>query len=666
MAVIGIDLGTTYCAVGHCVNGNPEVVYLDGEPTMPSVVGIQKNGKIAAGKIAKHNQAKYPQDTIVEIKRRMGEKVTVPLGGKQSTPQEISAMLLTKIKELAEAELGEEIEGVVISCPAYFKDPQRAATKEAGQLAGLNVMQIINEPTAAAYAYGVAQDTTEGEKMFLVYDLGGGTFDVTVIRMVAGMLEVLGTGGDPQLGGGDFDDRIVDWMMEHLEKIPGYFATLTDEKRKALKLVLKSYAEEGKKALCDSQDENPAHQFKIPKVDIFEGKPIAFSETLTKEEFEKRIDGLLENSLKWVDEALAAPKDKHHYTEEDITAILLVGGSTRVPLVQEKIRKRFPNTPIRGQESGINPDEIVALGAGIVAADIDPESDEVARTKLVDVTGHTLSVAVLDEQTHREVLSPIIPKETPIPYAAAHRFSSMGHGQSQCCVKVFQGEGREIDPEKVTMIGEFLIPIAPIQEPTPLRIGLDLDANGLLLAHATDELSGKRVDCHINYEDSAQMSPEELERKKQALDAQLKAVLQPTANPLDGQPAARPQPNAWAPQPGAGGTAGAPAGTAWPATPGAAGGMPGGMPAGGMPPGAQPASPYPPATSQPVDAAEMMNPVMRNLYRKAVNGFGKIPADRQPEVLQLVTEVENAARSGDQARLMSYFPRLQQLLQGVP
>jgi molecular chaperone DnaK len=627
MAVIGIDLGTTYCAAGVCVSGKPQSIMLEGEPTLPSVVGLQRSGKIAVGKVAKRNQAKSPQNTIVEVKRKMGamdevrkEPVKVALGEKWFLPQEISAMILKRIKECAEEELGEPVTGVVITCPAYFKDPQRAATKEAGQIAGLNVLKIINEPTAAAYAYGVNLDSSPGEKLFVVYDLGGGTFDVTVIRMSAGLLEVLGTGGDPNLGGGDFDDRIVGWMLEHLRKNhPGYAATLTDERLAALKMKLKSYAEEGKIKLCESQDASPSYTFQIASIDIFEGSPINFTETLTRQKFEELICDLLENSLKWIDVAMEVPKGKYNYTEENVTAILLVGGSTRVPLVRQILERRFPKTPIRGRECGINPDEIVALGAAIVASDENPEGVDAVTKTLVDVTGHTLSVAALDARSGREELCPIIPKETPIPCRGLHEFSSMGNFQQLCRVRVFQGEGKAIDPKLVTMIGEFEIKIEAVKESIPLKIGLDLDGNGLLIAHATEGRGGQKVECRINYQDSAQLSPQELEKKRKELDATLNAVLRQAANPLEGQASPGPA-NAWAP---------------------------------------------PTAAQAPADPTAAMNPILRSLYQKAVNNFHRVPADRQGALIQLVTDVENAARSGDQGRLSGYLPQLSKLLEGI-
>jgi molecular chaperone DnaK len=647
MAVIGIDLGTTYSAAARCVGGMPEVINLEGRSTLPSVVGVQKSGKIAIGWTAKRNQARFPTNTIVEVKRKMGGVDTVKLGDKQYSAQEVSAMILSQIKKLAEAELGEPVTGAVISCPAYFMDPARAATKEAAELAGLKVLKIVNEPTAAAYAYGVRQGSDDKEKLFVVYDLGGGTFDVTVIRMVSGELEVIGTGGDPQLGGGNFDDRIVEWILAHVQaKHPEYAATLTDEKRNALRMRLKFYAEEGKIALCNMQGEDAAHQFQIANVDSFQNKPIVFNEVLTRAKFEELIRDLLENSLKWIDEALNIPKEKHNYAEDNITAVLLVGGSTRIPYVRKVLEKRFPKTEIWGQDRGINPDEIVAMGASLVAADADITGDEAGPgSVLVDVTGHTLSVAVFDDRRQREILAPIVAKETAIPCAAQHRFLSSGKRTDRCLVRVYQGEGIEIDPQRTAMIGQFFIEIPPIDQQTPIMVGLDLDANGILVAHATDMNTGQKVSCKIDYSDTAKIRPEELEQRKAQLQAQLNAVINQSANPL-ADDAAAPQGAPAAPRPAAAAAAG-----------GAAFTVP--------PPAPMPAPAPMPEPAAAADPTAMMNPILRMLYSKALNSFMNVPADRQGPLVQLVTEIEAAARAGDRQKLDGYLPQLTKLLDGV-
>lgn len=631
MAVIGIDLGTTYSAVSRFVDGQTEMILLEGNPTLPSVVSVLPNGKIAVGLTAKRNQAKNPQDTIIEVKRKMGEAVTVPLGQKSFSPQEISAMILRRLKELAEEQLGEEIDGVVISCPAYFKDPQRQATKEAGQVAGLNVLRIVNEPTAAAYAYGLGQAGDTEEHLVMVYDLGGGTFDVTIIKMIGGSLEVIGTGGDPQLGGGNFDDRIVSWMLERIHvKYPGYAATLTEERERALRLRLKTNAEEAKKKLCGP----PAlgeFRIQIANVDQFDGKPIVFNEVLTMETFEGLIQDLLDNSMKWLDVAMEVPREKYKYTDGDLTDVLLVGGSTRVPLVRKLLEARYGPERLKGMEYGIDPDEIVARGASMVAAQADPYSTEVVDAQLIDVTGHTLSVAVFDIQRNRETLHPLILKETPLPTSAAHDFASMGNFQAQCLVKVYQGEGEEIEGnQNVTKIGEFLIEIPPIQDSIPLEIGLQLDKNGLLVAHATDRSTGRQVKCEINYSDSAQIRPEDLKQREKELVDKLEQGVGRSANPLE-QAAA--------------------AGGSW-ANP-------------GRPAQAVEQQPAAGTASSGAAAANPMRAYAQSLVEKAMGNFARIPPDRQMAVAQSVTAVQNAMQGEDTVTLMTSVSQLASLLQGL-
>jgi molecular chaperone DnaK len=637
MAVIGIDLGTTYSAAARCVNGVPEIINLEGRSTLPSVVGLQKNGKIAIGWTAKRNQARFPTNTIVEVKRKMGGTEDIRLGDRTFKAPDISAMILDQIKKLAESDLGEPVTGAVISCPAYFMDPARAATKQAAEIAGLKVLSIINEPTAAAYAYGVREGADEKEKLFVIYDLGGGTFDITVIKMISGQIEVIGTGGDPQLGGGNFDDKIVEWVIAGVKaKNPEYAATLTDEKLRALQMRLKLYAEEGKIALCNMQGDDPAHQFQIAAVDTFQNRPIVFNEALTRRHFDAMIKDLLENSLKWVDEALKVPKsDKHNYTENDITAVLLVGGSTRIPYVRKVLELRFPNTPIWGQDRGINPDEIVAMGASLAAADADLTGTEAGPgIGLIDVTGHSLSVAVYSDRLQKETLQAIIAKETPIPCNAEHQFFSSGKRATRSRIKVYQGEGNDIDPQHNAMIGQFDIEIPPIEEQTPLKVGLDLDSNGILIAYATDMKTGQKVSCKIDYADTTKIKPEELERKKAQLQAQLTAVINQSANPLAEDAAVS--------QSGA---------------PPAAATVP---PLGGFT-----VQPPPPPPGSQADPASMMNPILRMLYTKAVNSFMQVPADRQGSLVQLVTQIETAARAGDRQKLDGYLPELTKLLEGV-
>ncbi len=625
MAVIGIDLGTTYSAAAvYQGDGGTEIITLDGGSTMPSVVGVQRNGKIVVGRVAKRNQVKNPQDTIVEVKRKMGTADTVRLGQKTFKAPEVSAMILQKIKKQAEDELGEPVTGAVVSCPAYFKDPQRQAITNAAKIADLELLNIINEPTAAAYAYGVSISSNDGKSLFLVYDLGGGTFDVTVVEMIGKNLKVIGTGGDPQLGGGNFDDSIADWMMEKLDKVPGYVSSRSEEQRAALKLRLKGYAEEAKIALCGppQQDE---YTFQIAQVDRFDGRPVVFNHTLSMEEFEQRISELLDNSVRWIDEAFKVPKEKFEYTEDDITEVLLVGGSTRVPAVRSLLEKRFPGKPIRGVESGINPDEVVARGAAIRASEADPDSLEEVDNVLVDVTGHTLSVEIMEQKLGRAVLFPLIPKETQIPTKAEHQFASQPRApRSQ--IQVYQGEGTDPKSPDVMKIGEFLIEIDIIPEPTPLTVGLEINQDGLLVATALNDHTGRQVRCEINYSDSTQMSPEEVEKKRIAFEAQMNCVVGSTANPLDEQVQSPSVPPAFV----------APDRATQRANPGA-----------------------------PADPTASMNPIMRMLYQKAINNFMNVPVERQPDLMTLVGRIEQAALADNTVGLASMYPELAKIMQGV-
>jgi molecular chaperone DnaK (HSP70) len=315
----------------------------------------------------------------------------------------------------------------------------------------------------------------------------------------------------------------------------------------------------------------------------------------------------------------------------------LVGGSTRIPYIRKVLEQRFPNSPIWGQDRGINPDEIVAMGASLAAADADLTGTEAGPgSVLIDVTGHTLSVAVHSDRLHKEILEAIIAKETPIPCNAEHQFFSAGKRAAKSLIKVYQGEGLEIDPRRNTLIGQFFIEILAIEEQTPLKIGLDLDANGILTAHATDMKTGQKVSCKIDYADSTKIKPEELEQRKAQLQAQLNAVINQSANPLAEEAAASPQ--------------GAAARTA----------MAGAPPPGGF-------TVQPPVTPPPpqADPTSVMNPILRMLYTKALNSFMQVPADRQGSLVQLVTQIETAARAGDRQKLDGYVPELTKLLEGV-
>lgn len=638
MPVIGIDLGTTYCAASMYINDMSETISLGDKKLLPSVISLRKGGKIAVGWPAKRNQAKMPDNTVVEVKRHMGEDIKISLGEKEYLPQELSSFVLTEIKRLAELELGEDITGVVITCPAYFKDHQRAATKQAGELANLNVLRIINEPTAAAFAYGL--DTgSEEEKLVMVYDLGGGTFDVTVMKLIGGNIEVLGTGGDDHLGGGDFDNAIVDnWMLPIIaEEFPDYIANLdapgNERKKQVLRTKLKSFAEDAKKALCDIEPKTE-YTFNIATIDKYQGEPVRFlDKTLTMEKFEELIHDDLKRSQKWLDVAMENPKNKHNFTEDDISEILLVGGSTRIPLVKRMLQERYPNTPIRGQESGINPDEIVSAGAGILAATLDPNSEEFIEVDdYIDVTGHTLGIPALNADRVLEIV-PIIPKETPIPVKKSYQFATQGGGQRMAQIEVYQGEDKNPQHPENHLIGQFNIEFEPVQDPIPLVIGLDLDANGLLIAHATNGVTGRQVKVELNYGGSALMSKTDVEARQKKLAEDMEQGIKPVESALADEEEMDTTPSGSTPTPEV---------------------------AASTPPPAPTADPAPAAS--PTDG---MNPIIRTLYQKAIDNFGNIPVDRQMETMQVVGDMEAASKANDQAALMALYGRLQALLEGI-
>lgn len=686
MAVIGIDLGTTYSAAAVFVDGEARIVHLEGHTTQPSVMSLAKGGRILIGERAKRNQAASPENTIVESKRLMGmtdaqgRPRTLRLGEKDYLPQEVAAQILTQIRTWAEAELNEPVAGAVISCPAYFKNPQRAAIEEAAMMAGLKLLRIVNEPTAAAYAYGV-RENRQGEpvasdktRLFVVYDLGGGTFDVTVMRM-SGTLEVIGTGGDPNLGGGNFDDCIVDWMVEKLKvSDPAFMASLDTTARDVLRLKLKYFAEECKKKLCDEYnaklDEGVPHDqidvvytFQISSVANWEGKPVVFRHRLTISEFDEMILPLLDpGSLRWVDEALKVPREKHSFEENDITAILLVGGSTRVPLVRRVLQRRFPGIALWGMERGINPDEIVALGAALIAAEADPDNDDPLEIPPPpDVTGHTLSIEVRNSELNRDELLPIVVKDTPIPCVGKHRVVGAGKFTTSSRIRVYQGEGIELNPEHVMMIGEFVISYAPIEEPTPLEITLSLDRNGLLIATAQNLLTGEAEKCEVNYQGSAQLSPDQI-AARQAQLAQDREVGVKTAQGMLGLDGATPAGTAAtrpAPSPAkaapASGTAGASHMTGASGVSGASG-MSGSSPPAGH------ASPVPPAQSAAATDLKM-NPFVAQVYQSAMLAAPKLSPEKQSQLFPLLAELAQTATTGDMVAQMQLCAQISVMIQ---
>ncbi len=466
--IIGIDLGTTNSCVAVMEGGESKVIVnAEGMRTTPSVVAF-KNGDIAVGESARR-QAATNLDTVFSIKRHMGTdyKVHIKSTNKDYTPQEISAMILQNLKATAEAYLGEKVTEAVITVPAYFNDAERQATKDAGKIAGLEVKRIINEPTAAALAYGIDKDNTKEQKI-LVYDLGGGTFDVSVLELADGTYEVLATAGNNRLGGDDFDNRVVDYMVKEFKRTNGI--DLTTNKSAMFRLKLE--AEKAKKDLSGITTTD----INIPFIAMdSEGNPVHFDMTLTRSKFEELIRDLVDSTTKSVRQAL---KDAG-LTTSDIDQVLLVGGSTRIPCVQDLVRKELGKEPNRS----INPDEVVAMGAAIQGGVL---AGDVKDVLLLDVTPLSLGIETLGG-----VSTVLIPRNTTIPTSKSQIFSTAADNQPAVDIHVLQGE-RAMAADNKTL-GRFQlsgIPLAPRGVPQ-IEVKFDIDANGIVHVSAKDLGTGK-------------------------------------------------------------------------------------------------------------------------------------------------------------------------------
>lgn len=530
--VIGIDLGTTNSCVSVFERGESKVIpNKEGKNTTPSVVAFTDKGEILVGDVAKRQAVTNPEKTIYSIKRIMGlmsnEKnaeeakarlpyhvvdrngaCAVEIAGKVYTPQEISAKILIKLKEEAEAYLGESVTDAVITVPAYFNDSQRKATKEAGTIAGLNVLRIINEPTAAALAYGL--DKKEAEKI-LVYDLGGGTFDVTVLETGDNIVEVLATGGNAFLGGDDFDNKIIDWLVSEFKNETGI-----DLKGDIMALQrLKEAAENAKKELSSAQET----EINLPFITADATGPKHLVKKLTRAKFEGMIDSLVGETITKINEVI---KDAG-LSKSDIKEVVMVGGSTRVPLVQEEVKKAF------GKElnKSVNPDEVVAIGAAIQGAVIKGDVKDVL---LLDVTPLSLGIETLGG-----VMTKIIEKGTTIPTKKSQVFSTAEDNQSAVTIMVLQGE-REFARDNKSL-GNFNlegIPAAPRGVPQ-IEVEFDIDANGILTVSAKDKATGKAQNITISgssglSEDEinsmvkdAELHKEEDKKRKDAVEARNQA-----------------------------------------------------------------------------------------------------------------------------------------------
>lgn len=491
--IIGIDLGTTNSCVAVYEGGEPVVITNpEGGRTMPSVVGFSKTGERIVGQAAKHQAISNPERTISSIKREMGSDFRVKIDDKSYSPQEISAMVLQKLKADAESYLGTKVSQAVITVPAYFSDAQRQATKDAGKIAGLEVLRIINEPTAAALAYGLDKEV---DQKILIFDLGGGTFDVSILEISDGVFEVLATAGNNKLGGDDFDQKIVDWMAEKFKGETG----IDLRKDKIALQRLKEAAEKAKIELSGMMSTN----INLPFITADASGPKHFEATLTRAAFNELTSDLVRRTMDPLKQTLSDAG----LTPSQVDKVLLVGGSTRIPAVQDAVKNFVGKEPFKG----INPDECVAIGAAIQAAVLGGDVKDVL---LLDVTPLSLGI-----ETQGGICTRMIERNTTIPVQKSQIFSTAADNQTSVEIHILQGE-REMASAN-TSLGKFIldgIPMSPRGVPQ-IEVTFDIDANGIVNVTAKDKGTGKEQ--HITITSSTNMSKEQIE--KAVKDAEMHA-----------------------------------------------------------------------------------------------------------------------------------------------